>query len=63
VKYAFVLTTGDPRTVAGPAAEVEAASMADAGATWWIEADWQGASVDSLRRRIEAGPPRIASEQ
>lgn len=30
---------------------------AEAGATWWIEADWQDATVDSLRRRIEAGPP------
>ncbi len=31
---------------------------ADAGATWWIEAAWQGATVDSLRARISAGPPR-----
>ena len=31
---------------------------ADAGATWWMEADWAGATVDSLRRRIAAGPPR-----
>jgi alkanesulfonate monooxygenase SsuD/methylene tetrahydromethanopterin reductase-like flavin-dependent oxidoreductase (luciferase family) len=30
---------------------------ADAGATWWIEADWQDATVESLRRRINAGPP------
>jgi len=30
----------------------------DAGATWWIEADWSDASTDALRRRIEAGPPR-----
>jgi alkanesulfonate monooxygenase SsuD/methylene tetrahydromethanopterin reductase-like flavin-dependent oxidoreductase (luciferase family) len=30
---------------------------ADAGATWWIEADWQDATIDSLRRRIKAGPP------
>ena len=29
----------------------------DAGATWWIDADWASASVDSLRRRIAAGPP------
>jgi alkanesulfonate monooxygenase SsuD/methylene tetrahydromethanopterin reductase-like flavin-dependent oxidoreductase (luciferase family) len=31
---------------------------ADAGATWWLEADWQGATVESQLRRIEAGPPR-----
>ncbi|MBI3747684.1 MAG: LLM class flavin-dependent oxidoreductase [Chloroflexi bacterium] len=31
--------------------------LAEAGATWWIESDWTGATVDSLRRRIEAGPP------
>lgn len=32
---------------------------AEAGATWWIEADWQDATVDSLRRRISAGPPLV----
>lgn len=30
---------------------------AAAGATWWIEADWTGASVESVRARIAAGPP------
>lgn len=35
--------------------------LAEAGATWWIEADWTGATVDSLRRRIEAGSPRVSS--
>ena len=30
---------------------------ANAGATWWIEADWQDATVESIRRRIQAGPP------
>ncbi len=29
----------------------------DAGATWWIEADWDGATLTSVRTRIEAGPP------
>jgi hypothetical protein len=28
------------------------------GATWWVEADWEDASFDSLRRRVQAGPPR-----
>lgn len=32
---------------------------AEAGATWWVEADWVGASIESLRRRIAAGPPRV----
>jgi alkanesulfonate monooxygenase SsuD/methylene tetrahydromethanopterin reductase-like flavin-dependent oxidoreductase (luciferase family) len=31
---------------------------ADAGATWWIEADWTNSSVDAMRRRIAAGPPK-----
>jgi alkanesulfonate monooxygenase SsuD/methylene tetrahydromethanopterin reductase-like flavin-dependent oxidoreductase (luciferase family) len=30
---------------------------ADVGATWWIDADWDAATVDSVRRRIQAGPP------
>jgi alkanesulfonate monooxygenase SsuD/methylene tetrahydromethanopterin reductase-like flavin-dependent oxidoreductase (luciferase family) len=33
--------------------------LAEAGATWWVEADWEGATVDSLRRRIMAGPPAL----
>jgi hypothetical protein len=31
---------------------------ADAGATWWIDADW-GAAADSVQRRVELGPPRL----
>ncbi len=31
---------------------------ADAGATWWTEADWRG-SYDNLRRRVEQGPPTL----
>lgn len=30
----------------------------EAGATWWIEADWEHADLDALRARIAAGPPR-----
>ncbi|MEA2518355.1 MAG: hypothetical protein QOF49_435 [Chloroflexota bacterium] len=33
----------------------------DAGATWWIESDWLSGSVESIRRRIVAGPPRPAA--
>jgi alkanesulfonate monooxygenase SsuD/methylene tetrahydromethanopterin reductase-like flavin-dependent oxidoreductase (luciferase family) len=39
------------------AAEVDA--LADAGATWWIEADWADTSVAAMRRRIRAGPPAV----
>ena len=34
------------------------AAMAGAGATWWTEADWEGPTVESIRARIAAGPPR-----
>ncbi len=33
-------------------------AVAEAGATWWIEADWEHADLDTLRARISAGPPR-----
>ena len=33
------------------------APWAEAGATWWLDADWEGATVESIRRRIAAGPP------
>ena len=36
------------------------APLAEAGATWWTEADWSDATVETLRRRIAAGPPRIS---
>jgi alkanesulfonate monooxygenase SsuD/methylene tetrahydromethanopterin reductase-like flavin-dependent oxidoreductase (luciferase family) len=29
----------------------------EAGATWWIEANWKTPTVESVRRRIEAGRP------
>ncbi len=32
---------------------------AEAGATWWIEADWERTDIDALRARIAAGPPRF----
>jgi len=32
-----------------------------AGATWWIESDWESGTVETIRRRIEAGPPRPRS--
>jgi len=29
----------------------------EAGATWWIEADWSTFDPEVVRQRIEAGPP------
>ncbi len=43
---------GDPGAARGTAA-----AFAEAGATWWIEADWN-TSLGGLRERIAAGPPR-----
>jgi alkanesulfonate monooxygenase SsuD/methylene tetrahydromethanopterin reductase-like flavin-dependent oxidoreductase (luciferase family) len=37
----------------------EVARLADAGATWWIGADWERGTLKSIRARIAAGPPRI----
>ena len=31
--------------------------FAAAGATWWIDADWDGSTVETVRGRIAAGPP------
>jgi hypothetical protein len=36
---------------------------AEAGATWWIDADWStmdpGTARANAERRLQAGPPRI----
>jgi alkanesulfonate monooxygenase SsuD/methylene tetrahydromethanopterin reductase-like flavin-dependent oxidoreductase (luciferase family) len=50
-------------TEPGPDAVAEAAAWADAGATWWLEANWEVAAheaADVSRARLRAGPPRIA---
>jgi hypothetical protein len=44
---------GDPAAAAATVAEYEAA-----GATWWIESDWESSSIEAIQRRIVAGPPR-----
>jgi alkanesulfonate monooxygenase SsuD/methylene tetrahydromethanopterin reductase-like flavin-dependent oxidoreductase (luciferase family) len=44
---------GDHAAAAATVAEYEAA-----GATWWIESDWESSSIEAIRRRIVAGPPR-----
>jgi alkanesulfonate monooxygenase SsuD/methylene tetrahydromethanopterin reductase-like flavin-dependent oxidoreductase (luciferase family) len=43
------------------AAEATVRDYRDAGATWWIESDWVSGTIDSIRQRIEAGPPRPES--
>jgi alkanesulfonate monooxygenase SsuD/methylene tetrahydromethanopterin reductase-like flavin-dependent oxidoreductase (luciferase family) len=48
-----------PADDAAGAASIVAEYMA-AGATWWIESDWDAMSVDAVRARIEAGPPQPA---
>jgi alkanesulfonate monooxygenase SsuD/methylene tetrahydromethanopterin reductase-like flavin-dependent oxidoreductase (luciferase family) len=35
--------------------------IAAAGATWWIDADWDGSTVETVRSRIAAGPPGAAA--
>jgi alkanesulfonate monooxygenase SsuD/methylene tetrahydromethanopterin reductase-like flavin-dependent oxidoreductase (luciferase family) len=40
------------------AAAAIARAHAQAGATWWTEADWMDTSLQALRARIAAGPPR-----
>jgi hypothetical protein len=46
----------DPVAAAATVGEYETA-----GATWWIESDWESSSVDAIRQRIVAGPPRSGS--
>jgi alkanesulfonate monooxygenase SsuD/methylene tetrahydromethanopterin reductase-like flavin-dependent oxidoreductase (luciferase family) len=36
-------------------------AFAEAGATWWIDADWNAPSVDALRQRIRVGPPLLSA--
>lgn len=61
VSEAFdVVTQGvlppDPR-----AAQDEAAALADAGATWWVESEWDPlrATPEALLARVRQGPPDV----
>jgi alkanesulfonate monooxygenase SsuD/methylene tetrahydromethanopterin reductase-like flavin-dependent oxidoreductase (luciferase family) len=54
----FDIVIGDISPADREAARARIQPLAEAGATWWIESDWMDASVDSLRKRIAAGPPR-----
>ncbi len=42
------------------AAGAIAQPFADAGATWWVDADWGSATPAGLLARIAAGPPRVS---
>jgi alkanesulfonate monooxygenase SsuD/methylene tetrahydromethanopterin reductase-like flavin-dependent oxidoreductase (luciferase family) len=49
-------------TKPGEAGAAVVRPFAEAGATWWIEADWSLSPdelVEACRRRLRAGPPRI----
>ncbi|HUG47374.1 MAG TPA: LLM class flavin-dependent oxidoreductase [Candidatus Limnocylindria bacterium] len=46
------VTVDDPQ-----AAGAAVAPWVEAGATWWIESDWERGTVMRLRDRIAAGPP------
>jgi alkanesulfonate monooxygenase SsuD/methylene tetrahydromethanopterin reductase-like flavin-dependent oxidoreductase (luciferase family) len=35
------------------------AQMANVGATWWMAGNWAPLELDTVRARLEAGPPRI----
>jgi alkanesulfonate monooxygenase SsuD/methylene tetrahydromethanopterin reductase-like flavin-dependent oxidoreductase (luciferase family) len=34
-------------------------AFVEAGATWWIDADWEAGDVEVVRTRIKVGPPRL----
>jgi hypothetical protein len=53
-----VVTEGRTPTDDAVAAAATVAEYEAAGATWWIESNWDAISVDAVRARIEAGPPR-----
>ncbi|MGH2385160.1 MAG: LLM class flavin-dependent oxidoreductase [Candidatus Limnocylindria bacterium] len=55
----FEIVVEGKTTVDDPgAASAEARRWAEAGATWWIESDWETFDPSDARRRIAAGPPR-----
>ena len=54
-----LVAQGSTPPEAARAAEI-VAPWASAGATWWLDADWSGATPSSLRERVLAGPPRVS---
>jgi len=55
---AFEVIVGGATPADQPDVAAGVRRFAEAGATWWVEADWATPSVDALRTRIAAGPPR-----
>jgi alkanesulfonate monooxygenase SsuD/methylene tetrahydromethanopterin reductase-like flavin-dependent oxidoreductase (luciferase family) len=55
----FEIVVGGTTPADDPASAWAAVATEEAaGATWWMEQDWEDTSVDALRARIAAGPPR-----
>jgi alkanesulfonate monooxygenase SsuD/methylene tetrahydromethanopterin reductase-like flavin-dependent oxidoreductase (luciferase family) len=54
--FEVIVQGRSPRDTGAGAAVVR--PFVDAGATWWIESDWDAPTIDALRDRILAGPPR-----
>jgi alkanesulfonate monooxygenase SsuD/methylene tetrahydromethanopterin reductase-like flavin-dependent oxidoreductase (luciferase family) len=54
-----IVVEGTTRADDAAAAVAEVSRWADAGATWWIESDWENLDPAVARRRIEAGPPPL----
>jgi alkanesulfonate monooxygenase SsuD/methylene tetrahydromethanopterin reductase-like flavin-dependent oxidoreductase (luciferase family) len=53
-----VIAEGNTPAADRRAAAATVAVHEAAGATWWIESDWEAGTVETIRQRIEAGPPR-----
>ncbi len=53
-----IVTEGKTAGLDPKAAAAVVRPWAEAGATWWTEAEWRG-SYDALRRRVEQGPPTL----
>jgi len=60
--FDIVVQGSTPGDDPGRASEVVHA-YAEAGGTWWIEANWEGATLESVRRRIQAGPPARSDDR
>ncbi len=44
------------------AAQAQVRPLAEAGATWWIEAIWDAPDLDAVLARLRQGPPRVRAE-
>ena len=54
-----IIVEGETSGTDAHAATAIVGEWRDAGATWWIEAQWE-APLDAVRARVQAGPPRVA---